>query len=411
MFESKKILIGITGSIAAYKVCDLIRMFIKAGAEVKTVLTPSALQFVTKTTLATLTKNPVYIEQFDVEDWKPEHIELCDWADVFVIAPASANTISKLANGLCDNLLTSVACAYQKQLILAPAMNEGMWKNPAVQKNLETLKNRGMKVIEPSTGELACGIEGKGRLADIEDIFSFVYSHFSFKQFLKGKNILITAGGTKEEIDPVRYLGNHSSGKMGIAFADAAYEAGAEVVLISTVEAEKPYKTIKTVSAIDMHKAVNENFVEADILIMAAAVADYRPLKRCEQKIKKNEDSLTIEMVKNPDILKEMAFKKRNSQVIVGFSAESENLFENAIKKLENKNLDFIVANDISGSETGFNSEYNEVLIIDKNKNVKTSGKQTKREIARIIIEEIANGFINTNNIENREFCSSRASE
>jgi phosphopantothenoylcysteine decarboxylase/phosphopantothenate--cysteine ligase len=236
LLKNKNILIGITGGIAAYKICELIRMFKRKNANVKVVVTPNALEFVTELTLDTLSQEQVFTEQFNTEERKPEHIALCDWADVFLIAPASANTIGKLANGLCDNLLTSLACAFQKPMFIAPAMNTGMFNNSCVQKNIETLKQMGKNIIEPDSGFLACGTTGVGRLADINKVFEKVEEYFSKNQYLKGKKIVITAGGTKENIDPVRYIGNYSSGKMGKAIADKAYEAGADVVLVTTVD-------------------------------------------------------------------------------------------------------------------------------------------------------------------------------
>lgn len=388
--SGKKILVGITGGIAAYKTCELIRALVKLNAEVKAVLTPSAKAFVTETTLMTLTKNPVYVEQFQVEDWKPEHISLADSSDLFVIAPASANTIGKMANGVCDNLLTSLVMAFKKPIILAPAMNCNMWDNPAVQKNLQTLLGNGINIIEPESGFLACGYEGKGRMAEPATIVKKVIEILGEKQFLNNKKIVVTAGGTKEEIDPVRYLGNYSSGKMGIALADAAFQYGAKVVLISSVKTNKPYEVIPVKSAQDMLEATMEQFNTADSLIMAAAVADYRPQARAENKIKKeNTETLVIELVKNPDILLEVSKIKKPEQLVVGFCAESEDLIENARKKIEKKNLDFIVANDISNAEIGFNSENNAVTIIDKHANQQNIAKMPKTELAKVILKRI----------------------
>ena len=388
MLQNKNILIGITGGIAAYKVCELIRLFKKNGANVKVTATKNALEFVTKLTLETLSQEPVYIEQFSIEEKKPEHISLCDWADVFVIAPASANTIGKIANGVCDNLLTSLACAFQKQIFIAPAMNTGMYNNFAVQKNIEILENNGIKIIEPETGFLACGTNGKGRLAEVSEIYSVVESYFEKKQFLKNKKVVVTAGGTKENIDPVRYIGNYSSGKMGTAIADAAAIDGAEVVLIKTFDIDRNYKTVDVKSAQDMLEAVKKEFVDADVLIMVAAVADYRPETVQDLKIKKeNNDSLTVKLVKNPDILSEMCKIKKTNQQVIGFCAESNNLVEYAKEKIKRKNCDYIIANDISKKETGFASNYNEVLVIDKDLNMTKIEKDTKENIAMKIME------------------------
>lgn len=392
MIEGKNILIGITGGIAAYKICELIRLFKKNGANVKTVVTKSALEFVTPLTLETLSQEQVYFKQFETESKKPEHIALCDWADMFLIAPASANTIGKIANGICDNLLTSLACAFQGKIIFAPAMNTGMWNNKAVQKNIETLKSYGAVFVDPEEGYLACGTNGQGRLADINKIYETVIG--CENKFLKGKKIVITAGGTKENFDPVRYIGNYSSGKMGAALAQKAYDAGADVTLISSASLTRKmsFKTIDVVSAKEMFDAVKSEFADqnADILIMTAAVADYRPENTSDLKIKKeNTDDLTIKLVKNPDILSEMCKIKRPNQEIVGFCAESNDLIENAKKKIQKKGCDWLAANDISRKDTGFSSDFNEVFLIDKNLNITKIEKNTKDVIASKILELI----------------------
>jgi phosphopantothenoylcysteine decarboxylase/phosphopantothenate--cysteine ligase len=393
VLAGKKILVGITGGIAAYKTCELIRLFIKAGAEVKAVMTPAAKEFVTETTIRTLTRNQVYVEQFQVENWQPEHISLADSSDLFVIAPASANTIGKIANGICDNLLTSLISAFKKPVILAPAMNCNMWENQFVQKNIATLGNAGFYIIPPESGELACGYEGTGRMTSVQNIFDFAVKILKEESFLEGKKIVITAGGTKEPIDPVRYIGNRSSGKMGIAIADAAYRYGAKVTLISTVWTEKPYKIVKAETADEMLKATEQEFADSDALIMTAAVADFRPETTLKQKIKKeNSESLTVKLVKNPDILKEVSKIKKPGQTVIGFCAESENLINNAQEKLQAKNLDFIVANDISNFEIGFNSDYNAVTIIDKSGNKSEISKTEKNKLAEILLKRIFNG-------------------
>lgn len=390
MISSKKVLIGITGGIAAYKICDLIRLFKKNGADVKVVATQNALNFVTKLTLQTLSQNPVAIEQFDIEDYKPEHISLAEDADIFVIAPASANTISKLATGVCDNLLTSVACAFKNPIVIAPAMNCNMWENKIIQENIEKLEELGYSILEPEEGFLACGYNGSGRLCSIEKIFDKSVEILNTKKKLLNKKIVITAGGTREKLDTVRYLSNFSSGKMGIALADEAYNQGAEVVLVSTVDVKKPYKIEIVQSAIEMKEAVEKEFVDADCLVMAAAVADYRAKEIADVKLKKtSQDEISLDLIKNPDILKEISAKKNENQLVVGFCAESENVLEFAKEKILKKGCDFLIANDISRSDIGFSSDYNEVHIIDKTLNVKTIEKTTKNKIAKQIFEEI----------------------
>lgn len=390
MLTGKKILIGITGAIAAYKAIELIRLFKKANAQVHVVTTPNALNFVTKTTIECLSQNPLNIEQFDIKEYKPEHISLTDESDIFIIAPISANTISKITHGICDNLLTSTFCAFKKPVIIAPCMNTNMWENPAIQENLKILKNRNIQIIEPETGFLACGTEGKGRLADIETIFQAAKDILLPKQILKGKKIVITAGGTKENIDAVRYIGNYSSGKMGFALADNAYKLGGDVVLISTVSAEKkPYKIINVQTADEMYCAVKNEFENADSLIMAAAVSDYKVKNKQIHKIKKDGNPLTIELIENPDILKEMSNIKKDSQTVIGFCAESQNLIDYAKEKIQKKNCDFICANDISQKDIGFSSDYNELFIIDKSLNISKIEKTSKQNAALKILEKI----------------------
>ncbi len=389
MLKGKNILIGITGAIAAYKVLELIRLFKKNNANVKVVTTPNALNFVTKTTIESLSQNSLCIEQFDIKEYKPEHINLTDESDIFIIAPISANTISKITYGICDNLLTSTFCAYKKQVIIAPCMNTNMWENPAIQKNIEILKERGIKVIEPEEGFLACGREGKGRLANINTIFEAAKEYLLPEQILKGKKIVITAGGTKENIDAVRYIGNYSSGKMGTAIADYAFKLGAEVVLITTVDTDRKYKVIRVNTAEEMFTEVKEEFKNAYSLIMAAAVSDYRVKNKSEQKIKKDGAPLILELVENPDILKEMSKIKTNNQIVVGFCAESQNLIENAKNKIKNKNCDFICANNISKKDSGFSSNFNELYIIDRELDIFHIEKTEKQKAAKIILERI----------------------
>lgn len=389
MLNGKTILVGITGGIAAYKICELIRKFKKNGANVKVVATPNSLNFVTKLTLQNLSQNEVYVQEFDVKNWKPEHISLADEADVMVIAPATANTISKIAQGIADNLLTSIACAFSKKMIIAPAMNCNMWNNSIIQENISKLKSLGVEFLEPESGFLACGYIGKGRLCSIDKIYDSVVESLNYSQVLRGKKIVVTAGGTIEDIDPVRYISNYSSGKMGKAIADCACEMGAEVVLITTKHFEAPYKVVNVKSAIDMQKAVMTEFETSDIVIMAAAVADYRVKNYSEQKMKKtSDDTLSLELVKNPDILKGLC-EKKTSQIVVGFCAESENLLQNAKEKIQKKGCDFLVANDISRCDIGFSSDDNEVTIFEKSGELKKIEKSSKKIIARKILEHI----------------------
>lgn len=385
MLSGKTILLGITGGIAAYKMCELIRMYKRANANVLVVCTPNALNFVTKLTLQNLSQNDVAVEEFDVKDFKPEHISYADSADIMVIAPATANTISKIATGVCDNLLTSIACAFTKPVIIAPAMNCNMWENLVIQENLHKLH---YEILEPESGFLACGYEGKGRLCSLDKIFDKTVELLNYKP-LKGKKIVITSGGTIEDIDPVRYISNYSSGKMGLALADTAKNLGADVTLITTKDIQRRYNVIKVKSAIDMKSAVENDFESADCVIMAAAVADYRVKEVAPQKMKKtSEDEITLTLVKNPDILKEISAIKK-SQIVVGFCAESENLIENAKEKIAKKGCDFLIANDISRKDIGFSSDYNEVTILDKNGNMTKIERADKATVARKIFEAI----------------------
>ena len=394
MLKNKNILLGITGGIAAYKVCLLIRLYKKAGANVQVVLTPAALNFVTKLTLQTLSGNEVFVENFNIDEYKPEHISLCDKADIFVIAPCSANTLSKISNGICDNLLLSTACAFKKQFLLVPAMNTGMWENPFVQENIFKLKAKGYNILNPEVGFLACGTNGCGRMVEVDEIYNKTVELLNPNLYLKNKKILITAGGTKEKIDPVRYISNNSSGKMGLALAEQAIKLGAEVTLVSTFKADIECKNIIAESACEMENIVKSEFEKQDCIIMVAAVADYRVANYSEQKIKKtSDDNLTLELIKNPDILKEICKIKQDknlsSPLIVGFCAESENLLENAKIKIKTKGCDFLVANDISKKDIGFSSDLNEVYLLDDKLNITHFEKDTKTNIAKNILEKV----------------------
>ncbi len=389
MLKGKNILVGISAGIAAYKICELIRMYKRAGANVRVMMSPNALHLVTKLTLESLSQNEVFVENFDIKEYKPEHISLCDEADILVLAPATANTISKIANGLCDNLLTSTVCAFNKPIIVAPAMNTNMWNNKFVQENLQKLVDNNYYVCNPECGFLACGTEGVGRLCKLEIIFDKTVEVLNNNKKLQDKKIVITAGGTVEKLDPVRYISNFSSGKMGVALADVAYQMGADVTLVSTFNIEKPYNVVKVQSAIDMEKEVIKYNNNVDCIIMAAAVADYRVKDYSEQKMKKtSDDEITIQLVKNPDILKKISAEK-NATKIVGFCAESENLLENAKIKIKNKGCDYLVANDISRKDIGFSSDENEVYILDNNLNIEHIEKDSKLNIAHKILEKI----------------------
>lgn len=395
MLSGKTILLGITGGIAAYKICELIRMYKRANANVLVVCTPNALNFVTKLTLQNLSGNEVAVEEFSVKDFRPEHISYADSADIMVIAPATANTISKIAQGICDNLLTSIACAFTKPVIIAPAMNCNMWGNSIFQENLKKLH---YEILEPESGYLACGYEGKGRLCSLEKIFDKTVELLTYKP-LNGKKIVITSGGTIEDIDPVRYISNYSSGKMGLALADTAKNLGAEVTLITTKDVERKYNVVKVKSALDMKEAVEKEFENSDCIIMAAAVADYRVKEVASQKMKKTDaDEISLTLVKNPDILKGLCEKKSKiyssdnkakNPLIVGFCAESENLLDNAKEKINKKGCDYLIANDISRKDIGFSSDYNEVTILDREGNMQKLERADKMTIAKQIFKVI----------------------
>lgn len=391
MLTNKNILIGITGGISAYKICSLIRLFKKNNANVKVVVTENALNFVTKTTLETLSQNKIYVDEFNNDTWKPIHIELSEWADIFVVAPASANTVAKIACGICDNLLTSTICAYNKKLVIVPTMNCNMWNNTIVQQNISKLKElENMYILNPNSGFLACGVNGDGRMAEPEEIFDFIVDLLNDNKFLSGKKFIVTAGGTKEPIDPIRCITNHSSGKMGIAMADEIHRAGGEVLLITTVSVNKPYKVIRVNTTVDILNEVKNNINEDMNVVMTASISDYRVENVSDQKIKKeNNGELVLKLVQNPDVLKEIAKIRTDKQKIVGFCAETENVVENAIKKIKSKNLDYIVANDVSRKDIGFNVDYNEVVLIDKDcKQVKID-RDTKHNISRKVLENI----------------------
>ncbi len=386
LLKEKKILVGVSGSIASYKACEIVRHFQKKGADVRVCMTPSAKEFVGELTFRALTDYQV------LSDWKDgetglEHIYWGRWADVFVIAPASANTISKLRIGMTDNFLTSVALAFDKKIVIAPAMNTKMYENPATRENLEILKDRGFIVVEPCEGELACGEEGKGKLAEIEDIESAVLYALLPKP-LKNKKVLITAGGTREFFDPIRYISNASSGQMGYSLAKIAYALGGDVILISAPTClKKPYgvKKIDVVSAEDMYKKVKGLYKNSDVIIMNAAVADFKPKDFSSEKLKKSKEKPVVELEPNPDILKFLGKNKKENQILIGFAAESQNLVENAKDKLERKNLDVIVANLVDV----FSKKEHKGLIIFKNGNSIEIPPMEKEQSALFILNEI----------------------
>ncbi len=386
LLKGKKILVGVSGSIASYKACEIVRHFQKKGADVRVCMTPSAKEFVGELTFRALTDYQV------LSDWKDgetglEHIYWGRWADVFVIAPASANTISKLRIGMTDNFLTSVALAFDKKIVIAPAMNTKMYENPATRENLEILKDRGFIVVEPCEGELACGEEGKGKLAEIEDIESAVLYALLPKP-LKNKKVLITAGGTREFFDPIRYISNASSGQMGYSLAKIAYALGGDVILISAPTClKKPYgvKKIDVVSAEDMYKKVKELYKNSDVIIMNAAVADFKPKDFSSEKLKKSKEKPVVELEPNPDILKFLGKNKKENQILIGFAAESQNLVENAKDKLKRKNLDVIVANLVDV----FSKKEHKGLIIFKNGNSIEIPPMEKEQSALFILNKI----------------------
>jgi phosphopantothenoylcysteine decarboxylase/phosphopantothenate--cysteine ligase len=397
MLGGKNILLGITGGIAAYKTTFLVRLLIKAGANVKVVLTESASSFVSPLTLATLSKNPVltsFVKQENhTTDWN-NHVELGLWADLMLIAPATANTLSKMANGVCDNLLLAVYLSAKCPVFFAPAMDLDMYQHPSTKVSFEKLQSFGNVIIPATSGELASGLYGEGRMAEPEDILAFIQEHLAQGLPLRNKKVLITAGPTYEAIDPVRFIGNHSSGLMGYEIAKAAANLGAQVILVTGPShlgiSHSAIDLHKVVSAEQMYDSVHSYFPEMDIAICAAAVSDYRPRTVADQKIKKEEDDLTIELIKNKDILLSLGEQKQK-QYLVGFALETENEIENAKKKLKKKNLDAIVLNSLNDSGAGFGKPTNKITFIDKNLNLTAFDVKEKSEVASDILKEIIN--------------------
>ena len=399
MLRGKRILLGICGSIAAYKAAYLVRLLIKEEAEVKVIMTSSAMDFITPLTLATLSKNPV-LSKFAVDEtgeWN-NHVELGLWADAMVIAPASGNTLAKMSNGICDNLLTAVYLSARCPVFVAPAMDLDMWGHPSTQENIRKLSSYGNVVIEPAHGELASGLIGNGRMAEPEEIAERLNTAFKKKStlsnFFSGKNVLITAGPTYEAIDPVRFIGNHSSGKMGFALASVLSEAGAQVTVVSGPTSANftsdDIKVIEVVSADEMYEKTAELWPATDLAILAAAVADYKPETPSDQKIKKSGDHLSINLIKTTDIAASLGQMKKKGQVLVGFALETQNEVENALKKLRSKNFDMIVLNSLNEAGAGFGLDTNKITIIDQHNSIMEFPLKSKREVAHDIISAIA---------------------
>jgi phosphopantothenoylcysteine decarboxylase/phosphopantothenate--cysteine ligase len=395
MLKNKKIVLCVSASIAAYKSAILTRLLVKSGAEVKIIMTPSAIDFITPLTLSTLSKNPVYSEYWDTKSgqWH-NHVDLAQWADLILIAPASANTLAKMANGICDNLLLATYLSAKSKVAFAPAMDLDMYIHPAVKANISKLTEFGNLLIPAESGELASGLVGEGRMAEPETILNFVENYFSKSQSLKGKKALISAGPTFEKIDPVRYIGNHSSGKMGISIANELKSQGADVTLVLGPSNENNFdsliKVIRVTSAEDMYNACIKEASTNDIMIMSAAVADYTPKIKSDKKIKKSENEMFIELAKTTDILKKLGEIKTDKQILVGFALETNNEYDNAVDKLNKKNLDFIVLNSLNDKGAGFQGDTNKITIIDKSLKSETFDLKTKKEVAKDIVNKIA---------------------
>ena len=394
MLKGKKILLGISGGIAAYKSAFLIRLLQKEGSEVKVVCTHNALEFITPITLETLSRNKIYSDLFSKNnDYLTEHISLTDWADIFIVAPATANIIGKLANGIADDALSTSLIAFNKKIYLAPSMNCKMVQHFAVQKNLSYLKENKIEIIEPAEGFLACGYEGSGRMEEPEQIIRFIENDLKKKSKLNGKKFLVTAGPTYEAIDPVRFIGNRSSGLMGFCIAEEIALNGGSVTLVcgpNHLQLNNPLiKRIDVTSAEEMLEACITHFTDSDITIMAAAVADYTPENKINQKIKKSSDELILKLKSTTDILATLGKKKKKNQFLIGFSLETTNELENAKNKLKRKNLDFIVLNSLNDKGAGFEFSTNKITIIDNNNNITNFELKDKKEVAKDIVNKI----------------------
>lgn len=394
MLQDKKIIIGVCGSIAAYKTANLIRLLIKEGAQVRVVMTKSATEFITPLTLSTLSKNPVLTSfvKNDQGEWH-NHVDLGLWGDLMIIAPASANTLAKMASGLCDNFLSAVYLSARCPVIIAPAMDLDMYQHKSTLRNLSQLQEDGVKLIDANYGELASGLTGAGRMAEPEEIFSRIKDHFSSSSDLINKKALITAGPTVESIDPVRFISNHSSGKMGYALAEEMAERGAQVILISgptNCNTSHPnIQLINVTSAEEMNLKCSEIYPEVDLAILAAAVADYTPEQKVDQKIKKKEDNLSLTLKKTPDIAQNLGSIKKNGQLNIGFALETNNEIDNAKEKMRKKNFDLIVLNSLKDKGAGFGYETNKISILDKQNNIEHFELKNKKEVARDIINAI----------------------
>ena len=394
MLNGKKIALGVTGGIAVYKAVDLVSRLRKQGAEVRVIMTEHAQQFVTPLTFKEISGNKVAVSMWDSnQEFNVEHIALANWADAFVVAPATANILAKMANGIADDLLSTTLLAAQAPIIVCPAMNTGMYQNSITQENIEKLQKHGVTVMPPAVGYLACGVTGPGRLPEPQQIVEFIDAFFAKKDGdMVGMKVLVTAAGTREPIDPVRFVGNRSSGKMGYAIAQAAAQRGAEVLLVtgpSALEIPPNVNGVKVESTNEMLEACMEVYEKMDVVIKAAAVADYRPRDVADQKIKKKtDDALTVVMDKNPDILKELGARKAH-QILVGFAAETQNLLDNAREKIVKKNLDMIVANDVTAAGAGFNSDTNIVKFLFPNGEVRSLEQMAKTQVANILLDTV----------------------
>ena len=395
MLKGKHIILGVTGSIAAYKAATLTRLLVKEGASVKVVMTPLAKEFITPLTMATLSKSPIMVDFYNPEngDWN-SHVDLGLWADLYLIAPASANTIGKMAGGIADNLLLTTYLSAKCPVMVAPAMDLDMYKHPATQRNLKVLQSFGNIIIEPESGELASGLIGKGRMEEPEKIVSFITDYFARQADFKGKKVVVTAGPTYEKIDPVRFIGNYSSGKMGLAIAEELAGRGAEVVLVcGPVNLKTCHPAIRRVdveSAAQMYEVTSKEFVNSDVAVLSAAVADFTPKEKADHKIKRGKDDLLLELLPTKDIAAELGRIKTASQLLIGFALEKNDEEINALSKMQRKNLDMIVLNSLNDKGAGFSVDTNKVTILDKEGDKTVYELKTKVEVAKDIVDQIA---------------------